>query len=370
MPGPSQQQIETFSFFGFLLLVSFAFFALLTGFIEPVLWAIVFALLFRAPNHALRRWLRGRKGIAAFLTLIIILLFVIIPTFLVGAAVVDEGSAVLADIQAREFDPARALVWVEERLPTLRQALENVGIDLNELRGALSDTAVGLSQFLASLAIVFGQNAVKTLVMLLVMLYVLFFLLRDGEQIVRVVLNALPLGNTREAFLIDKIAEVLRATVKGTFVVAIVQGALGGIAFAVVGIRAAVLWGVVMALLAMLPIIGAFLIWVPAAIILAADGQWTRAIGLFVFGAVVISFIDNLLRPYLVGRDTKIPDYLVLLTTLGGLTIFGLSGFVLGPTIAAVFLASWALFAREFNRGEVPPPMAAGDETPAARESA
>ena len=326
MAGPSQREIENFSFFGFLVLVSVAFFALLTGFIEPILWAVVFALLFRAPNQALRRWLGGRRGIAAFLTLIIILLFVIIPTFFVGAAVVDEGTAVLADIQAREFDPAAAVVWVEERLPTAREFLGRVGIDIAEVRSRLSDSAVSLSRFLAGQALALGQNALTTTVMLLVMLYLLFFLLRDGEDIVTVVLAALPLGDAREAFLIDKMAEVLRATVKGTFVVAIVQGALGGLAFAAVGIRAAVLWGVVMALLAMLPIIGAFLIWVPAAIILAADGQWTKAIALFVFGAIVISFIDNLLRPYLVGRDTKIPDYLVLLTTLGGLTLFGLSG--------------------------------------------
>ncbi|MEL7538216.1 MAG: AI-2E family transporter [Pseudomonadota bacterium] len=354
MTMPSQQKIESTSFIVFLVLISIALLGLLQYFVEPILWASIFALLFRAPNFALRRLLRGRKTLAAFLTLIIILLFVIIPTFLVGAAVVDEGTSILADIQQREFDPGKALVWVEQQLPTLREFAASVGVDFAELRAGFRDAAVTISQFIGGQLIRIGQNAVTTAVLLLVMLYLLFFLLRDGEVIVRSILNVLPLGDEREAFLIDKIAEVLRATVKGTFVVAIVQGTLGGIAFAVLGIQAAVLWGVVMALLAMLPIIGAFLIWLPAAIMFAVNGDWVRAVSLFLFGFIVISFIDNLLRPYLVGRDTKMPDYLVLLTTLGGLSLFGLSGFVLGPMVAAIFLASWALFAREFNNKSPP----------------
>ncbi|MEM1263243.1 MAG: AI-2E family transporter [Pseudomonadota bacterium] len=350
MSRPSQANIENASFLAFLGFVSLAFLALLAGFVEPILWATILALVFRAPNVFFRRLFGGRRGLAALVTLIVILLFVIIPSMLVGAAVADEATAILRDIQAREFDPGVIVGWVENRLPTVRTFLDQVGMDLGEVRSSLSDSAVSISQFLASRVLVIGQNAVRTSVLLLVMLYLLFFLLRDGESIVAAILAALPLGDAREAFLIDKIAEVLRATVKGTFVVGIVQGTLGGLAFAALDIRAAVLWGVVMAVLSMLPIIGSALIWVPAAIILASDGQVGKAVALFVFGAVVISFVDNLLRPYLIGRDTKMPDYLVLLTTLGGLGLFGLSGFVLGPAVAAVFLASWALFSREFNR--------------------
>ena len=350
MSRPSLANIENASFLAFLGLVSIAFLALLVGFVEPILWATILALVFRAPNVFFRRLFGGRRGLAALVTLIVILLFVIIPSLLVGAAVAEEATAILRDIQAREFDPGVIVGWGENRLPTVQVFLDQVGMDLGELRSSLSDSAVSISQFLASRVLVIGQNAVRTTVLLLVMLYLLFFLLRDGESIVAVILAALPLGDAREAFLIDKIAEVLRATVKGTFVVGIVQGTLGGLAFAALDIRAAVLWGVVMAVLSMLPIIGSALIWVPAAIILASDGQVGKAVALFVFGAIVISFVDNLLRPYLVGRDTKMPDYLVLLTTLGGLGLFGLSGFVLGPAVAAVFLASWALFSREFNR--------------------
>ncbi|MEM8984917.1 MAG: AI-2E family transporter [Pseudomonadota bacterium] len=349
MTRPSLANIENASFLAFLGLVTAAFLVLLAGFIEPILWATILALLFRAPNVFFRRAFRGRRGLAALVTLIVILLFVIIPSLLVGAAVADEATAILRDIQAREFDPGVLVSWVENRLPTVREFLDQVGMDLGEVRSSLSNSAVSISQYLASRVLVIGQNAVRTSVLLLMMLYLLFFLLRDGESIVAAILAALPLGDAREAFLIDKIAEVLRATVKGTFAVGIVQGTLGGLAFAVLGIRAAVLWGVVMAVLSMLPIIGSALIWVPAAIILASDGQLGKALGLVIFGAIVISFVDNLLRPYLIGRDTKMPDYLVLLTTLGGIGFFGLSGFVLGPAVAAVFLASWALFRREFN---------------------
>ncbi len=349
MDVPSKQ-IENTAFFAFLALVSFAFLAILAGFIEPILWATILALIFRAPNYWLRRLFRGRNGLAALATLVVILTFVIIPTLLVSAAVVDEGTAIVADIQAREFDPATMLSWLEERLPTVRELAERIGLDWAELRGGLSDAALTTSQFVASKLLVIGQNALRTTLLLFVMLYLLFFLLRDGERIVAIILDALPLGDAREAFLIQKMAEVLRATVKGTFVIGLVQGFLGGLIFAALGIRAAVLWGVVMALLSMLPVIGAAVIWLPAALILASNGDWIKALILAGFGAVVISLVDNLLRPWLVGRDTKMPDYLVLLSTLGGLALFGLSGFVLGPTVAAVFLASWALFAREFNQ--------------------
>ncbi|MGD8809771.1 MAG: AI-2E family transporter, partial [Gammaproteobacteria bacterium] len=137
--------------------------------------------------------------------------------------------------------------------------------------------------------------------------------------------------------------------IKGTLVIGIVQGTIGGIAFALIGIQAPVLWGVAMALLSIVPAVGPALVWVPATIILAFEGRLLAAAALFVVGALIISLVDNLLRPILVGRDTRMPDYLVLLSTLGGLTAFGLAGVVVGPIIAAFFLTVWAMAAEEFE---------------------
>ncbi len=140
-----------------------------------------------------------------------------------------------------------------------------------------------------------------------------------------------------------------RATIKGTLVVGLVQGAIGGIAFAVLGISAPVLWGVVMALLSILPAVGTALVWLPAAIFLIVNGQIVGGVALILIGVFVIGLIDNLLRPILVGRDTRMPDYLILLSTLGGLAAFGLAGIIIGPIIAAFFLSVWHMAEKEFS---------------------
>jgi predicted PurR-regulated permease PerM len=168
-----------------------------------------------------------------------------------------------------------------------------------------------------------------------------------SAQLVRVI----PLGDQRERRLFDKFAEVSRATLKGTVVVSIIQGTLGGMALALVGIDGAVFWGVVMTIVSILPAIGLSIVWLPAALWLFTTGAVAKALMLIVMGTL-IGFVDNLLRPILVGRDTKMPDYLILLSTLGGITAFGLSGFVIGPIIAALCTAGWDMFADDFGESD------------------
>jgi predicted PurR-regulated permease PerM len=181
------------------------------------------------------------------------------------------------------------------------------------------------------------------------MLYLLFFFLRDGQRMIERLVRALPLGDERERLLMNRFAQVSRATIKGTFVVGIVQGAIGGIAFAVLGLGAPVLWGSLMALLSMLPAVGTALVWLPAAIILIVGDRIGGGVALILVGVLGIGLVDNFLRPLLVGRDTSMPDYLILLATLGGLAGFGLAGIVIGPIIAAFFLAVWEMAHTEFE---------------------
>lgn len=155
--------------------------------------------------------------------------------------------------------------------------------------------------------------------------------------------RAVPLPTNQKQLLFKKFADVSIATLKGTFIVGLVQGALGGLIFAVLGINGAVFWGAVMAMVSVLPAVGTALIWVPAAVILIVGGAWIKGLILSAFGTFVISMSDNVLRPMVVGRQTKMPDYLVLFSTLGGLSVLGISGFVLGPVVAALFLAVWQL---------------------------
>jgi predicted PurR-regulated permease PerM len=173
------------------------------------------------------------------------------------------------------------------------------------------------------------------------MLYLLFFLLRDGSVLTRHAADAIPLHRDLQHDLAAKFATVIRATIKGNIVVALVQGTLGGLAFWTLGIEAALLWGVLMAFLSLLPAVGTALVWAPVAIYLLATGAIWQGVALIAYGVLVIGLVDNVLRPVLVGKDTKMPDYIVLLSTLGGLAVFGFNGFVIGPIIAAIFIAVW-----------------------------
>jgi predicted PurR-regulated permease PerM len=199
-------------------------------------------------------------------------------------------------------------------------------------------------QFIATQAISIGQNTFAFVVGLFVMLYLLFFLLRDGDTLSRRIRNAIPMDPDRQRNLAARFTTVIRATIKGNLVVALVQGVLGWLIFWMLGVGAPVLLGVLIAFLSLLPAVGAPVVWAPVAIYLFATGHTWQGIVLALFGALVIGSADNILRPILVGKDTKLPDYVVLISTLGGIAVFGANGFVIGPVIAALFVAVWEIF--------------------------
>jgi predicted PurR-regulated permease PerM len=159
-----------------------------------------------------------------------------------------------------------------------------------------------------------------------------------------------PLQDEQQRALIDKFTTVIRATVKGDILVSLVQGTLGGLIFWVLGVNAPLLWGVLMAFLSLLPAFGASLVWLPVAIYFLATGAIWQGVVLIAFGALIIGLVDNFLRPALIGKDTKMPDYVVLISTLGGLEMFGINGFIIGPATAAMFLAVWAIFSASRER--------------------
>jgi predicted PurR-regulated permease PerM len=181
------------------------------------------------------------------------------------------------------------------------------------------------------------------------MIYVLFFLFRDGPFIGRAIRESLPLSPEHSSRALTLFATVVKATVKGNLVIAVIQGTIGGVTFWLLGIPAALLWGVMMTFLSILPAVGSGLVWAPVAGFLLLSGDYARGVILLLVGVGVISLVDNLLRPKLVGKDTRLPDYVVLVSTLGGLSLFGINGFVIGPLIAAMFLAGWTIFRDEWS---------------------
>jgi predicted PurR-regulated permease PerM len=336
-------------FFLLLLLAgSIAFVWMVQEFLQPVFWAVLLASLFNAVQARLSRRLGNRPSLSAVLVLLLILLIVILPLFFVGIAVTREAVALYQRITSGEVNLRAPLQWLGNLLPIVSGWLDQVGFDADKVGEWLSSAAVTVSQFVAARALSIGQNTLSFAIQFLVMMYLVFFFLRDGTVLIERLVRALPLGDRRERRLFARFADVSRATLKGTVVVGVVQGALGGVSLALVGIDGAVLWGVVMTILSVLPAVGASIIWIPAAIWLFASGAIVKGIALVVMG-VAIGFVDNVLRPILVGRETQMPDYVILLSTLGGITAFGLSGFIVGPILAALCVAGWEMFAEDFG---------------------
>lgn len=337
-----------FFFLLLVVLISAAFFGLIKDFLLAVFWAIVLAILFHSTYRFIGIKLKGRKNLAAVLTLLYILLLVIIPLTFLAITLVNESIDVYEQIQDGEIDVQERIDQFQAQIPEVEKYFQRFGVDTGKIRDSISDAIANATQNLAGKAIGITQNIFGFIVQFFIMLYVLFFFLRDGRRLIHQLVWVLPLGDENERKLLSRFASVARATVKGSLIVALVQGTIGGLLFWAVGIPAAVLWGFLMTILSLLPI-GSGLVWGPAAIILLTQGQIGKAIAILIVGALVIGLVDNLLRPRLVGSDTKMPDYLILLSTLGGLAWFGLSGFVLGPIIAAFFVTCWAMLGEEFR---------------------
>jgi predicted PurR-regulated permease PerM len=338
------QAVQRAWFLMLLGVVTVAFLWLTLDFIEPVFWAAVLATIFDPLQKQLERRLGGRTSQAALLSLVIIVLVVCLPLLLLGVAVSQEALNLYNRIQSNDVDLQSFVTRID---PAVRDAAARIGIDPGSIEQRIYQGAGAVAQLIATRAVVVGQNVLAVVAKTALMLYLLFFFLRDGEQLLATLAAAIPMGDNRQRTLFRRFAGVTRATLKGTLLVGLVQGMLGGLLFGILGLRAAVFWGVIMAMLSLLPLVGPAVVWVPAAIYLLITGSVTKGIVLIVAGVLIVGTADNILRPILVGRETRMPDYMILLSTLGGLSVFGAAGFVAGPVLAALFLSVWDMFAKE-----------------------
>jgi predicted PurR-regulated permease PerM len=345
-----ERAIRSGFFIVLVVLTTLAFFGLIRDFLMPLFWAVVLAVIFQPVQRWWLRRTREKASLAAVLTLLTIVLVFILPASLLGLALSRELLVLYERVATGDIDLAAAVRRVRELLPVLIDGLERLGIEFDRLQEGVSSLAFVSSAWLAQQALAIGQNALRITALSALTLYVLFFFLRDGQRILDGVVRVLPLGDVRERMLLARFAAVSRATIGGALVVAAVQGALGGLTFWLLGLPAPVFWGIVMTILSFLPAVGASLVWGPAAIILALTGSPIRAVILVAIGALLIGIVDNVLRPVLVGRYTRLPDFLILISTLGGLAVFGLSGVVIGPVIAAFFLSVWEMFGQEHGQ--------------------
>jgi predicted PurR-regulated permease PerM len=225
--------------------------------------------------------------------------------------------------------------------------LQRAGVaDFDHLQRQLTTALAQGSRLIATQALGIGLDTFGFVASLGVTLYLAFFLVRDGDALAKIAETALPVPRQFKRELVDRFLAALRATVKGNLLIAAIQGLLGGLAFWFLDVQGALLWAFVMAALSLLPMIGAGLVWLPVAAYFLITGSLWQSLALVAWGVFVIGLADNLLRPMLVGNDAGMPDYVVMITTLGGMAVFGINGFIIGPTIAAMFIAVWHLSIR------------------------
>jgi len=339
-----------------LAFVTIAFIWILIPFYGAIFWAVALGILFTPLQRKLLHKLKGRRNLATFITLTACTLIAILPVIFTTILLVQEVATLYSDVQSGKINVARYVAQLQSSLP--HQALEWLDrLGLRSIEGVsdkISKGALEGSQFFATQVFNFGQSTFELVVSFFIMLYLLYFFIRDGQAMVRMIRNAVPMAEQHKRLLQIKLRRVVRASVKGNLAVAVVQGALGGVIFWILGIQSSLFWAVLMMFLSLLPAVGAGIVWAPVAVYFLATGMIWQGVVLALFGVFVIGMVDNVLRPILVGKDTKMPDFLILISTLGGMAIFGLNGFVIGPLIAALFLSSWGLFSGTRRKVRLP----------------
>jgi predicted PurR-regulated permease PerM len=328
-----------------LLAVTLALGWILLPFYGSIMWGGIIAMLFAPVYRRLLARLGRRRTPAALLTLLLVLLIVVLPFALLSAALAREAGGLYQRIESGELQPGLYFRGLYDALPAWATGLlDRAGlIDFDTLQRQLSTSLASAARYLATQAFSIGQDTFAFLAALLITLYLAFFLVRDGDALAALLRRAVPLTPQHMQELTEKFTTVIRATVKGSLVVAVVQGTLGGLAFWALGVGAPLLWAVLMAFLSLVPAVGSALVWAPVALYFLASGDLWRGGILAAYGVLVIGLVDNLLRPLLVGKDTRMPDYVVMITTLGGMAALGVNGFVIGPAIAAMAMAVWHL---------------------------
>jgi len=331
-----------------VIAISAAFVAMIRMFLLTILLAAIFSGVARPLYLRLQDGLRGHPGLASAATIVLLLVLVITPLILLAGAVANEALRVADNVRP----------WIDARLaePSLLDEaisrvpyIEYIEPHRAEIMTRAAELVGAIGTFLASSVSAATRGTVMFFLHFSLLLYTMFFFLMDGPRMLQSVMWYLPLADADKQQMLEKFTSVTRATLKGTVVIGVTQGTLAGLAFWVVGIDGAIFWTTLMIVLSIVPGIGAALVWVPAVILLIAQGAVWQGLGLTLFCGLVVGTVDNVLRPRLVGRDTKMHDLLILFSTLGGLFFFGVSGFIVGPILAALFITAWEMFGVTFR---------------------
>ena len=334
--------------FALIALVGFGSILILKPFLVAVILAFVVSQLFKNWYDKINKLLFGKKSLASFATCLLILLIIFIPIVFVSSLVISETNALFNAIQ--ENDIKHKLETFSINIPQL-----NIHISSNEVQ-----SVVGTSQFTSGLKTVGGfilavakstyQSTSNFLFMTFVMFFSLYYFFKDSDKLLKKFMALSPLKDSQEKLLVKKFIAISRATLKGTLVISVIQGVLMGILFAIAGVSSATLWALITVILSLIPLLGTILVWAPVGIFMLLIGNIWQGMLIILFGGIVISSVDNLLRPRLVGGEASLHPLLVFLSTLGGIAFFGISGFLLGPVIIVLFITLLHIYEIEFKK--------------------
>lgn len=333
------------SFLLYLFVVSVAFLYMLRNFVMPLLMAAVFTGL----TYPVYAWLlskTGRKALSALLTLLALVLVLVVPIAGIGFVAYQEALRFFEGL-----DLVAARTWIEGFVGLLRERFPGLleRVNPRDLAGMASGALQNAAQFVIKNSANISLSVANNLLSFFLMLFIMFYFYVDGQRIVNRLIRWSPLKDEYERILIDKFVTVSKGTLKGILVIGVIQGVIGAILFWAVGLRSPVFLGSLMIFASVVPAVGTAIVWVPVALLFVVQGKFVLALVVAAVGGGVIGMVDNLIRPILVGKDIKMHDLLVLLSTLGGLGLFGLSGFVIGPIIASLFLAIWNIYEEIFE---------------------
>lgn len=340
-------KIRNYLFLGLLIVATVAFFYIIRPFAYPLFWAAVLANLFYPVYRRLESLLR-HPNLSALIAISLAAIIILLPFTILGTLLVKESVELYGTLNDSHGQISAAIQQIN-RLVRENTYLATLKIDDSVIAGKITELGQIIVNFIFKAATDLTQNSFQFVAFFFITLYTMFFFVRDGEKILKKLMYLCPLGNRYETMLYKKFTSTTNATIKGVFLISALQGLCGGLLFAATGIRGAAIWGIIMAALSVIPVTGAFLVWLPAGIIMLILGNVTQGIIILAVGAAVISTIDNFLRPIVVGKNLQMHPLIILFSTLGGLALFGLSGFIIGPIIAALFLTFWHMYEEYYH---------------------
>jgi predicted PurR-regulated permease PerM len=342
----TRSRIPTIFFFLVLFFISIAFLRLIYPFFVDIIVAAILANIFNPVYKKLNEKFKDKKPLASGVTVLLVFVIVIIPLLVAGTLITGE---------AAEF-----LIFIKNnihRLPDLSDKVVNLPL-VSEYQYEIQslDVKSKIGEFVnaaAKLIISITQNAFlnvyKIVFNFFIVIIVLFFFFINGNFLVKKVKELFPLKDTDEEVLIGRFKEITEATIKGTLIIAVIEGAVGGGLLAIFGIPSPVIWAMIMMILSMIPIVGTNIILVPAALFKLLTGHILAGFGILIFGVGFVIISQNIIKPKLVGDKSRLHPAIVLLATLGGLSWLGLIGFIIGPVIAALFISIWYLFGSHYK---------------------